>query len=96
MAVITIGVLNWMPDLPGFFQAVAGLLRPGGTLLIYETHPFMEMFEPESDAPFTPAHSYFRTTPFVEEMMITYDDSAPQKGAPFYWSVDRLADILNA
>ncbi|WP_367153206.1 methyltransferase domain-containing protein, partial [Leisingera sp. F5] len=45
-AVITIGVLNWMPDLGRFFQSVAGLLRPGGRLVIYETHPVLEMFEP--------------------------------------------------
>ena len=42
IALATIGVLNWMPDLPGFFRAAAGLLAEGGCLVVYETHPFLE------------------------------------------------------
>lgn len=30
LVLITIGVLNWMPDLDGFFRVIAGLLSPGG------------------------------------------------------------------
>ncbi|MEI4646281.1 SAM-dependent methyltransferase, partial [Pseudomonas aeruginosa] len=49
---ITIGVLNWMPDLARFFASVSGLLMPGGQLAIYETHPLVDMIEPESERPF--------------------------------------------
>ncbi len=35
LALITIGVIGWMPYLKGFFQAVRGLLRPGAKLVIY-------------------------------------------------------------
>ena len=96
VALITIGVLNWMPDLPAFFRAVAGLLRPGGTLLIYETHPFMEMFDPESDTPFVPVESYFRKAPFVEDSVISYDGKTGETGAAFYWFIHTLADIFTA
>ncbi len=40
-----------MPDLARFFRVVAGLLRPGGQLVIYETHPVLEMFDPEVETP---------------------------------------------
>jgi len=96
IALITIGVLNWMPDLPEFFRAVASLLRPGGRLIIYETHPILEVFEPASPTPFTPAHSYFRTTPFVETQTITYDGSQNDNAPPSHWFIHTLGAILNA
>lgn len=93
-AVITIGVLNWMPDLERFFRVVAGLLRPGGQLVIYETHPVLEMFDPESDTPFVPACSYFRKEPFAESQTITYDGSAKQEAATSYWYIHKVSDII--
>jgi len=96
VALITIGVLNWMPDLPAFFTAVAGLIRSGGTLLIYETHPFLEMYDPQGDTPFIPAESYFRTDPYIDDEVITYDGGAPESGATSYWFTHKMADILNA
>jgi SAM-dependent methyltransferase len=96
LALITIGVLNWMPDLGAFFSCVAATLRNGGTLVIYETHPFLEMFLPESAAPFSPAESYFRTEPFVDSRAIVYAGDAPTNGATNYWFVHRLGDIFKA
>lgn len=93
-AVITIGVLNWMPDLAEFFRAVAGLLRPGGHLVIYETHPVLEVFEPESDTPFVPEHSYFRKEPFALSEAITYDGGAKQEAATSYWYIHKMSDII--
>lgn len=94
IAFITIGVLNWMPDLAGFFRVVAGLLRPGGRLVIYETHPMLEMFDPHADTPFLPDTSYFRTTPFIETEAITYDGSTPQDVGESYWFVHTLSAIV--
>ncbi len=96
VALITIGVLNWMPDLVGLFHAVAGLIGPGGTLLIYETHPFLEMFDPDSETPFVPVESYFRTKPFVEDALISYDGETGQTGTTSYWYIHTLADIFTA
>ncbi|WP_323780081.1 class I SAM-dependent methyltransferase [Leisingera sp.] len=92
-AVITIGVLNWMPDLGRFFQAVAGLLRPGGRLVIYETHPVLEMFEPTSKQPHLPAYSYFSEAPAVVKQAITYDGSK-QSASPSYWFSYKMSDIV--
>lgn len=93
-AVITIGVLGWMPDLDRFFQAVAGLLRPGGRLVIYETHPVLEMFEPAAAQPYLPAYSYFEDGPSVEEYAITYDGSAKQAAPPSFWYIHKMSGII--
>ncbi|WP_428543398.1 class I SAM-dependent methyltransferase [Profundibacter sp.] len=95
LVLVTIGVLNWMPDLAGFFQAVAGLLRQGGQVLIYETHPFLEMFEPIADNPYQLANSYFREHPFIDTDPIVYDGVKDGKVTPSYWYIHKISDVLN-
>ena len=96
IALVTIGVLGWMPDLPGFFRAAAGLLAEGGCLVIYENHPFLEMFDPHAADPFLPAHSYFATAPFVSEEAIVYDGGARASAPPSFWFVHRLGEVVTA
>ena len=94
VALITIGVLNWMPDLPKFFATIAGLLAHNGQLIIYETHPFLEMFDPKADDPFRMENSYFETKPWIEAEVITYDASTPEGGVESYWFSHTLSHIL--
>ncbi len=94
VALITIGVLNWMPDLAAFMQCVASTLRPGGHLVIYETHPFLEMFDPEGSDPLRPSDSYFRQAPVVDDEAIVHAGKASATGAPSYWHIHTLSDIL--
>ncbi len=96
LGLITIGVLNWMPDLPRFFDAVSGLLSKDAHLVIYETHPFMEMFEPENTDPFKPSRSYFETAPITWSETITYDGSTGEAGPTSYWFTHGLGEIVNA
>ena len=96
VALITIGVLNWMPDLPRFFEVLAGLVRPGGRLIIYETHPFLEMLDPDGADPMQLAFSYFVEGPVIEEESITYDGVTGGETAPTYWFIHRIGEILNA
>ncbi len=96
LALITIGVLNWMPDLPRFFEIVADLLAPNGQLLIYETHPVLEIFDPASDDPYRPSISYFRDKPFIEEELITYDGTTPEGGVESHWFIYKMSDIITA
>ena len=42
-------------------------------MLVYETHPFLEMFDPDSTPPHTPTFSQFKTQPHIESGLITYD-----------------------
>lgn len=97
LALITIGVLNWMPDLSKFFNVVAGLIAPGGVLVIYETHPFLEMFDPEAADPFSPTISYFPDGPDVAAETIVYDGSAPEGEAQVsYWFAHRMGQVISA
>jgi len=95
-ALITIAVLNWMPDLPRFFQIVANLLAPGGQLLIYETHPILDMYDPDAPNPLRPIRSYFQAEPQVFDDLITYDGSNAGKGTRSFWFAHPLGAIVTA
>ena len=96
LGLITIGVLNWMPDLPAFFRIVSELLNDGGRLVVYETHPILEMFDPASAAPHELAFSYFERQPQKIEEIITYDGLDHGKGEIGYWFQHTLGDIVTA
>ncbi|CRQ77719.1 hypothetical protein PAERUG_E16_London_17_VIM_2_04_14_02496 [Pseudomonas aeruginosa] len=83
-----------MPDIARFFASVSGLLKPGGQLAIYETHPFLEMLEPESERPFELRNDYFTDTPHVSREAIVYEGSGSDTGIASYWYVHPLGDIL--
>jgi SAM-dependent methyltransferase len=96
LALITIGVLNWMPDLSRFFAVIAKLIHPGGYLIIYETHPVMEMFEPTHETPFEPALSYFREDPLKVDGLISYDGHDHGTGETGYWFIHSMGDIVTS
>lgn len=73
VVVSTIGVLSWMPDLPAFFEVVAGLTNGGGHLLVEEMHPVLLMYEPGEDgAGAYLAHSYFDRAPLRDTRGLDY------------------------
>ncbi|MGJ8572334.1 MAG: class I SAM-dependent methyltransferase [Hoeflea sp.] len=94
LAQITIGVLNWMPDLPRFLAVVASLLAPQGRLVIYETHTVLDMFEPHGESPHALQYSYFRTETVITDDEIVYDGSSAGKAPPSYWHFHTLGDIV--
>ena len=94
LALITIGVLNWMPDLTRFLSVVSSLLDSGGRLVVYETHPVLDMFDTHTDTPYLPVYSYFRTEPFISDDEIVYDGSAIAKAPPSYWYFHTMGDIV--
>jgi SAM-dependent methyltransferase len=98
LALITIGVFGWMPDLAAFMSLPARLLKPGGRLFIHEEHPVVNMFDPEARQPLEPTIDYFRKEPLKEEGAIVYDGSAtPQDEAlTHWWFVHTLADVMTA
>ncbi|MFG6203694.1 class I SAM-dependent methyltransferase [Pseudomonas retamae] len=95
VALITIGVLNWMPDIGEFFRHVAQVLKPGGKLVIYEIHPFLEMLDPAGEDPYRLASSYFRAAPFVQQEPIVYVGKIEQQAAKSYWFVHTLGAIFS-
>lgn len=93
---ITIGVLSWMPDLPEFFRIVAGLMEEDAVLVIYETHPFLEIFNPHGVNPYEPGFSYFASEPQMLTQAITYDGKDHGKVEPSYWFIHTLGEIVTA
>lgn len=96
LALIPIGVLNWMPDLKACFCAASATLRQEGTLVIYETHPILDMFLPDSADPYRPAESYFRREPFMDDRAIVHESNATKNGSATYWFAHPLSDIVTA
>lgn len=94
---VTIGALGWLPDIAAFFRVVSNLLKPGGNVLIYEMHPFLDLFDNEEAAledPLRVCHSYFKSSPYVE--MDTWDYLSGEKyaGKTSYWFHHKLSDIF--
>lgn len=96
VALITIGVLNWMPDLAAFFNVVAGLLHSSGKLVVYETHPFLEMYDPDGADPHALSVSYFTDDPYVSEQTFVYGEEKASAAPASYWFTHRLGEIINA
>jgi len=95
VALVTIGVLGWMPDVALFMRHVASTLKPGGTLVMYETHPFLEVFDPRASDPLRPASAYFQREPFVLQESIVYEGLAETTGPTSYWFVHTLGSLVN-
>jgi SAM-dependent methyltransferase len=96
---ISEGSLQWFPDLDAYFSVVGRLLKPGGTALIFEMHPFAYFFE----TGFDPAHPDFdRLTPYFDKGPHTYKTGldyvggVDYAGEPCFWFMHTLSDILNA
>lgn len=98
IVLITIGVFGWMPDLNRFVSVASRLLRKGGAVCMYEQHPIINMMEPYEvpDDPARLVHSYFKSTPFEDDVAYMYDGTASWKSPKKYWFVHPLADIITA
>lgn len=96
IALVTIGVLGWMPDVALFMRHVASTLKPGGSLVMYETHPFLEVFDPKAENPLLPANSYFQHEPFVLQASIVYEGQDAVAGPTSYWFVHTLGEVVSA
>ncbi len=97
IALTTIGVICWMPDLPAFFTAVAALVKPGGWWVMEETHPVVFMYEEDpAGGPSRLAHSYFRTEPERWDGGLDYFGNQRYAAAACYSFMRKTCDIVNA
>ena len=85
------GALNWLPDVRGWAQVVAALLRPGGRLYIREGHPMLYTIdENRDDDLLVVKHPYFETVePYLDDSIGTYTDgdtSAMTHGRTAEWN----------
>jgi len=95
LAVVTIGVLGWMPDLADFFATARRLLTEGGRLVIYEDHPILNMYdERESRVPPLPDESYFRSEPYRHDSGLNYWARQDYEARPCFWIFHKMSDIV--
>lgn len=92
--VITVGVLNWMPDISQFFTIAYGLLRPGGTLLLEEMHPVLNMYQ--EGEPSALAYSYFDRSAQRDEGGLDYFTGQKYQSTENYYFQHTFSDILMA
>ena len=93
-AFMTVGVINWMPDLADFFNACASLLKPGGEIFLEEIHPILGMYE-EGEPSYIHA-SYFNKNPHKDENGLDYFTGNAYSAKENYWFQHTIADVLTA
>lgn len=98
---ISAGSINWLPDLDGFFKVIRKLLKQAGKLMIYDIHPFSEVFASDDDdrfdknKPYKIVKSYFNKEPQATESGIDYLGKEKYKSETSYWFTQRVSDIIN-
>ena len=78
----TNGFFVWIADLGAVFREVSRILKPGGTYVFYDIHPFMRPWKAQV-TPIEMEKPYWDTGPFQESVDGSYE---------FNWT---LADLLN-
>ena len=98
---ISVGGLCWMPDLKLFFEKCSSLLKSGGHIFIFDTHPVANMigFDGEegynAKYPMNPVHSYFKEDPWIETDGIDYIGGTEYESKPMASFAYKISDILN-
>jgi SAM-dependent methyltransferase len=98
---LTAGALCWMPSLRDYFAAAYNVLRPGGSLVIYETHPFLEMFKPDRDLdaagdPLEFTYPYFMEAPIEWGSGLDYYSATKYGNEVVYWYHHSLSSIMQS
>ncbi|MEQ3552580.1 class I SAM-dependent methyltransferase [Pseudonocardia nematodicida] len=97
---VTVGALCWMPDLAKYFNVARRILKPGGELVVYETHPFLEMFKLDRDREpgeeIKMHYPYFSSEPFVSTAGLDYYGDEKYGEEITYWYHYNLTDIIGA
>jgi SAM-dependent methyltransferase len=100
MVFVTWGAICWLPDIAGWAEIVAALLRPGGLLYLAEGHPTAYVFDDATRSPdgmpglFAP---YFSREPVVDKEGQDYvDPDARLVNATIYNWIHPLGDVVTS
>ena len=98
IVLVTAGALCFVPDITKYFQQIANLLAPGGTGLIYEAHPLLNMFEMDRDREGAAdlRFDYFRDVPKLHVQGLDYYTHKPYTAREIYYFHHTTADIVTA
>ena len=80
------GVINWLPDLRAWGKRIAQNLKSGGTFILVEYHPFLDIID---------GYSYFRRSPYIAAGG-TYADGGNQLNKEMVNWPHTLSDVINA
>jgi SAM-dependent methyltransferase len=92
LAFLTVGALGWLPRLQPLFDGVARLLADGGHLFVYEMHPLLDVFEPDTGTAFR--RDYFAREPIADESGPDYYEPDKVIDAPSYWFHHTMGDVI--
>lgn len=93
----TIGVIGWMPNLKEFFEVYGKLTKPGGYLFIEDTHPVLEMYEPDENGQNPEIkNSYFKQDPWVGIADLDYFEYREYGSKPNYYFQHTLSEVMMA
>jgi SAM-dependent methyltransferase len=99
---ITIGSLYWLPDLERFFEIVSRILTEDGVLMIYDSHPFLNMYETPGDPAYDPGnplkvvYPYFKKDPWTDTSGLDYLGGTQYYGKKNYGFPHTLSAVFNA
>lgn len=97
---VTAAALCWMPDLRRYFDVARRVLRPGGNLVVYETHPFVEMFKLDCDRetgePLVPHYAYGTREPVEFDSRGDYYGDRESGAGKAYWFHHSLSEIIQS
>ena len=92
---VTVGAFGWMPDCAAFTALISSLLRPGGSVFIYEMHPMLDAFdETDRREPLAFRRPYSQTEPNVLSHGLDYLGDGRYDSRAMYWFHHKTSDIV--
>lgn len=88
----TYGTIGWLPDLDKWAAVVNRYLKPGGSLILVDFHPFMWTLNYDRNGF---EYSYFNRQTIVEEAAHSYTDGEKAASREVGWNHD-FGEILTA
>lgn len=87
------GTIGWLPDLGRWATVISHFLKPNGTFIMADFHPFIWMYDPNFEEVF---YNYFNVEPIIENEAGTYADRDSQiETSTISWN-HSISELLNA
>ncbi|MBI4510741.1 MAG: class I SAM-dependent methyltransferase [Deltaproteobacteria bacterium] len=93
------GALAWLQDLKAWGRSVAKILRPGGRLYVFDSHPFSFLFDMDANHWRVAGYDYFGTVEASKGWPSQYIGTLDRPDRELTWKFERIwtfADIVSA
>lgn len=87
------GTIGWLPDLDQWAKVISRFLKPGGTFVFAEFHPFLWMFDNQFEKI---AYNYFNSGPIIETESGTYADRNVEITQEYVCWNHSLSEVMNS